>query len=161
MNFVVIGTDHRMQHSERGLEALIRAWLDQRYIEPLQAVAEEYSDDIGESIAQRIVRERKQHGIRWYNLDMTEDEKNAAGILKEQRARPASKNGVAFRLPSDDIREHAWVNKLVNSGSGTTFVICGYLHYEALVGKLQQRGHAVDKRVYLEAVPEIKFFTPM
>jgi hypothetical protein len=156
MNFVVIGTDHRMQGAEAGLEALIRAWLDQRYIEPLQAVAEEYSEDIGESIAQRIVQERKQDGMHWYNLDMTEDEKHAAGILKEQRARPASKNGVAFRLPSDDIREDAWVDKLVKSGSGTTLVICGYLHCQSLAGKLRKKGCAVDQRVYLETVPQIK-----
>jgi hypothetical protein len=158
VNFVVIGTDHRMQHSERGLEALLRAFLEQRYFEPLQAIAEEYSDDIGESIAQRIVQERKQHGMRWYNLDMTTDEKHDAGILEEQRARPAPKNGVTFRVPSDDVREDAWVEKLVNSALGTTLVICGYLHYEALVGKLRQKGHTVDKRVHLETVPEIKLW---
>src|SRR5450759_3872767 len=39
--------------------------------------------------------------------------------------------------------------KLINSASGTTLVICGYLHYESLVRKLREKGHTVDRRVYL------------
>jgi hypothetical protein len=154
MNFVVMGTDHRMQHSESGLEALIRAFLQLRYIEPLHGIAEEYSDNIGESIAQRIVKE--QDGLRWYNVDMTKEEKQAAGILEEQCARPASKDGVVFRLPSDDVREDAWVDKLLNFGSGTTLVICGYLHCQSLAVKLRHKGCAVDQRVYVEIVPQIR-----
>ena len=154
MNFVVIGTDHRMQQSESGLEALIRAFLRHRYIEPLQGIAEEYSEDIGESVAQRIVKERE--GLRWYNVDMTNEEKRIAGIQEEQRSRPAPKDGIVFRVPSDEIRENAWVDKLVSSGAGTTLVVCGYLHCESLVRKLRQKGCAVDQRVYLEVVPKIK-----
>jgi hypothetical protein len=154
MNFFVIGTDHRMQHSEAGLEALIRALLRQPYFEPLEAIAEEYSEGIGESIGQRVVEE--QDGLCWYNVDMTKEEKQVAGILEEQCARPAPKDGVVFRLPSDDLREDAWVDKLVKSGSGTTLVICGYLHCQSLAGKLRQKGCAVDQRVYLETVPQIK-----
>jgi hypothetical protein len=154
MNFVVIGTDHRMQHSEAGLEALIRAFLQERYIEPLQAIAEEYSEDLGQSIAQRIAKEHG--GLRWYNVDMTKQEKQVAGILDEQFSRPKPKDGVVFRLPSDDVREDAWIDKLLNSGSGTTLVICGYLHSQSLARKLQQKGCTVDQRIYLETVPHIK-----
>jgi hypothetical protein len=47
MNFVVIGTDHRMQNSEAGFEGLLRAWLSRQFFEPLGAIAEEYADAIG------------------------------------------------------------------------------------------------------------------
>jgi len=158
MNFVVIGTDHRMQHSEPGLEALLRTWLDHRYFEPLMAIAEEYHENIGgSSVAQRLAKERQ---LCWYNVDMTTEEKETAGILEEQRARPGMfQETITYRVPSDEIREEAWVGKLIEAATGTTLVVCGYLHFESLVQKLRARGHAVDKRVYLETVPTIKSAT--
>jgi uncharacterized protein YbaP (TraB family) len=88
---------------------------------------------------------------------MTIEEKQAAGILEEQLNRPGMFQEMsACRIPSDDIREEAWVEKLTSAASGTTLVICGYLHFEPLVQKLRARGHLVDKRVYLETVPTIR-----
>lgn len=155
MNFVVIGTDHRMQNSESGFEGLLRAWLDKTFIEPLVAIAEEYHEKIGvSSLAQRLA---KDHQLQWFNVDMTTEEKHKAGILEEQLSRPGMfQEAISYRLPSDDIRENAWVAKLTKASSGTVLVICGYLHFEALVQKLLARGHNVDKRVYLETVPVIK-----
>jgi hypothetical protein len=153
MNFVVIGTDHRLQNSECGLEGLLRALMGQQFLEPLDAVAEEYGEKIGESVGQRLALEK---GVRWYNVDMTTEEKCKTGILlEEQRSRP-TQGTIAFRIASDDVRENVWVEKLTQPGSGTKLVICGYLHLESLVGKLREKGHRVDKRVYLETVPEIK-----
>jgi len=154
LNFVVIGTDHRMQHSEAGFDGLLRAWLSIRYIEPLTAIAEEYHEAMGHSsVAQRLAEE---YGLHWYNLDMTVEEKQSAGILEEQRNRPRMfEEAIPVRVSSDDIRENAWVEKLIRSASGTTIAICGYLHYESLVAKLRQKGHSVDKRLYLETVPTI------
>jgi hypothetical protein len=83
MNFVVIGTDHRFQNSDCGLEGFLRAWLNQCFVEPLEAIAEEYCEKIGESVGQRLALER---GVRWYNVDMTTEEKCKAGILDEQRS---------------------------------------------------------------------------
>jgi hypothetical protein len=155
MNFVVIGTDHRMQNSEAGFEAILRAWLDRNYIVPLAAIAEEYHKDIGStSIGQRLAKERDLH---WYNFDMTTEEKQKVGILEEQLNRPGMfQDEICHRLPSDDIREDAWVEKLTELAVGTTLVICGYLHFESLVQKLRSKGHIVDKRVYLETVPTIQ-----
>ncbi len=154
MNFVVLGTDHRMQHSEPGFEALVRALANQRYFEPLTAIAEEYHDALSGSTAQRLAAERE---LSWYNLDMTTEEKYKAGILDEQYSRPKKfQEHVTVRVPSDNIREEHWVAKLTSFGSGTTLVICGYLHFEALVAKLRAKGHVVDKRVYLETVPDIE-----
>ena len=62
----------------------------------------------------------------------------------------------ALPIFSDDVREEAWVERLVMNASGTTIVICGYLHFESLAKKLRARGHTVDQRVYLETVPEIR-----
>jgi hypothetical protein len=152
-SFVVIGTDHRMQHSEPGLEGILRVWTSRQFFEPLAAIAEEYHEDIGDSIGQRLAAE---HGLRWYNVDMTTDEKLKAGIREEQVSRPKSTEAVAYRVPSDEVRENAWIEKLLGSGSETAIVICGYVHFEPLVRKLKEKGHAVDRRVYLESVPEIR-----
>jgi hypothetical protein len=155
MNFVVIGTDHRMQTSEPGFEGLLKGLLSQPYFEPLAAIAEEYHDNVGESSAQRLARE---HRLRWFNIDMTTEERSEAGILDEQSNRPGMfQDTVAYRVLSDDVREQAWVRKLLRGGDlGTMLVICGHLHFEALVLKLRAAGYAVDKRVYLETVPKIR-----
>jgi hypothetical protein len=155
MNFVVIGTDHRMQHSESGFEGLLRAWLNKQFIEPLIAIAEEYHQPVGDSsIAQKLA---KEYQLQWFNVEMTTEEKQTAGILQEQLNRPRMfEEAVSCRLPSDDVREEAWAAKLTTGSSGTILVICGYLHFEALVKKLKVAGHNVDKRVYLETVPVIK-----
>jgi len=144
-----------MQHSEPGFEGLLRAWLVRQYFEPLEAIAEEYHDSLGPSLGKRLAQD---HGLRWYNLDMTTDEKLKAGILNEQRSRPISQDSLAYRVPSDEVREAAWVEKLFSSGSitQTTLVICGYVHFDCLVARLREKGHSVDARVYLETVPEIR-----
>jgi hypothetical protein len=155
MNFIVIGTAHEFQNRDPGLEGILRAFLDQRYIERLMAIAEEFHQSIGDSsIAQRLASERS---LCWYNLDMTAEEKRDAGILQEQEKRGRMvQEGIAYRVPSDDVREDAWAAKLTRSAVGTTLVVCGYLHFEPLVQKLGARGHRVcDKRVYLYAVPTI------
>ena len=149
MNFVVIGTDHRFQNRERGLEGLLRGWLGQVFCEPLTAIAEEYHEDVGESIGQRLARE---FHLCWYNMDMTEEEKRRAGIYDEQDGRRKSDRN--RRVPSDEIREVAWTEKLTSPGPGTTLVICGYNHLEPLVRKLRGGGCTVDQRVYLETVPD-------
>ena len=151
--FVVIGTDHRMQNGEPGFEGLLRGLLGQRYFEPLTAVAEEYGNALGTSCAERLARE---HNLRWFNLDMTTEEKWKAGILEDQLNRPGMfQEGTTRRVASDEIRERAWVEKLEKLATGTTLIICGYLHFEPLVQKLRTSGHCVDKRVYLETVPTI------
>jgi hypothetical protein len=86
MNFVVIGTDHRLQSSEPGFEGLVGALLAQRYFEPLTIAAEECHDALGDSCAQRLALE---HSLRWFNLDRSTEEKSQAGILQEQMNRPA------------------------------------------------------------------------
>ncbi len=144
-----------MQNSDSGFEALVKALLEKDFFEPLTAIAEEFHEAIGSSsVAQRLAHDRQ---LRWYNVDMTTQEKHDAGILEDQMNRPGMFQGaITYRVRSDDIREEAWVKKLIEAASGTTLVICGYLHFEPLVQKLRARGHTVDKRVYLETVPTIK-----
>ena len=127
MNFIVIGTAHEFQNRDRGLEGILRAFLDEHYIEPLVGIAEEFHDAIGDSsLAQRLAFERH---LCWWNIDMTDREKTDAGILQEQEdRRKMEREGIAYRVPSDDTREDAWVEKLVRSASGTTLVLCGSPH---------------------------------
>jgi hypothetical protein len=65
MNFVVIGTDHRFQNREPGLHGLLTALCEVTYSDPLAAIAEEYHDKIGISVAQRIANDAD---LRWFNL---------------------------------------------------------------------------------------------
>jgi len=152
-SFFVIGTDHNFQERDLGFEGMLRALLLHNFLEPLIGIAEEYHEKIGYSIGQRLAREK---GLLWYNIDMTTEERHKAGILEDQFRRPISTEAIAYRVPSDDVRERAWIEKLISSGSGTTFVICGYVHFEVLVRKLCACGQTVDKRVYLDSVPEIR-----
>jgi len=142
-----------MQNSERGFEGMLRAWVSTPFTLPLVAIAEEYHDKIGNSIGQRLAAEL---GVRWYNIDMTTEERHKAGILEDQRSRPISTDDIAYRVPSDVVRERAWIEKLTSPASGTTIAICGYVHYGALVERLRADGHTVDGRVYLDCVPEIR-----
>jgi hypothetical protein len=155
LNFVVVATDHRFQENSPELEAILQSLARSRFIVPLGAFAEEYSERIGtESLAQKLA---KQLQIQWFNIDMTPQERFEAGILDAQSNRPGMfQSNVTYRIPSDDIREDAWVEKLVRSALGTTIVVCGYLHLESLAGKLRAKGHTVDQRIFLETVPEIR-----
>lgn len=155
LNFVVVGTDHRFQEKGPELEAILRSLARSRFIASLSAFAEEYSEQIGiESLAQKLAKELE---IRWFNIDMTTQERSEAGILEAQSNRPGMfQPNVTYRIPSDDIREDAWVEKLVRNTFGTTIVVCGYLHCESLARKLRAKGYTVDQRVFLETVPEIR-----
>jgi hypothetical protein len=154
MNFLVIGTDHGLQERDPGFEGLLRALVKINFIQPLAAVGEEFGRKMSEAtVARRVADEA---GLRWINIDMTLEEREEAGILQDQRSRPISTNRICTRVPSDDIREEEWVRRLTESGEGTTIVICGYLHFDALVEKLRSQEHTVDQRVYLETLPRIE-----
>lgn len=149
-----MGTDHRFQHSEQGLRAILQTWVELPFFEPLVAVAEEYNPKIGATtICQEIAAARCLH---WFNVDMSDEEKEEGGILEAQRNRPAPADGAHYRIPSDRIREEAWVGKLTSSKNGTIIVVCGYLHLDELVKRLRAEGHTILKRVYLENALEIR-----
>jgi hypothetical protein len=137
------------------LEAILQSLAGSRFVLPLGAVAEEYSERIGlETVAQRVAKRR---ALPWVNIDMTAQERLDAGIYEAQSNRPGMfQPNVTYRIPSDEIQENVWVEKLLRHASGTTIVVCGYLHFEALVKRLQNGGHTVDQRIYLETVPEIR-----
>jgi hypothetical protein len=98
-----------MQQSDRRLGGLLRAILEQQHLEPLNAIAEEYHENKATPVAQRLADE---HQLRWYNLDMTIQERQDAGILTEQLNRPSTfQSNVTYRLSADDVRESAWVEK--------------------------------------------------
>ncbi len=155
LNFVVVGTDHRFQENSPELEAILRSLARSRFIPTLGAFAEEYLERLGaESVAQRLA---KQLQIPWFNIDMTASERSEAGIYQAQSSRPGMfQANITYRIPSDEVREDAWLGKLVTNASGTMIVICGYLHFDSLTNKLRARGHMVDQRVFLETVPEIR-----
>ena len=156
MNFLVIGTDHELQERDPGLEGLLRALVEEKFIEPLTAIGEEFARKTSEITIAKSVADAA--GLRWFNIDMTLEERQEAGILEDLRSRPISTEKICSRVFSDDIREEEWVRRLTESEQGTIIVVCGYLHSDALLERLRSRGHTVDQRVYLQTIPQIKHF---
>jgi hypothetical protein len=154
LSFVVVGTDHGFQESCPELGAILESLARSRSGMPVGAIAEEYLEGVGaDTVAQKLAR---QLGVPWFSIEMTTQERLDAGILEAQSNRPGMfQQHISCRIPSDDLREEAWVSKLLSRSSGTTIVVCGYLHWAALVMKLRARGHTVDQRVFLETVPQI------
>jgi hypothetical protein len=169
MNFLVIGVNHGLQEYDLGFLGMLSGLLKNQRKDELVAIAEEYRGKPAESPICQLATER---GLNWYNVDMSDEEKKQAGISEDQQNRGPSggivtqekeqeimdyiEGNTAYRVPTDDIREQKWVEKLVSSEAGTTLVICGYVHFEPLVEKLRAKGCAVDTRVYLKTIPEIK-----
>jgi len=153
MTFEVIGTDHRFQLRDLGLQRLLESFFEMKYFAgPIQLIAEEWDEQWGKSAAHKIADE---HRIDWLSVDMAPEEKVEAGIADEQRTRRES--GRQVRVPSDEIREQAWIEKLETCGEKHVLVVCGYLHLDGLVRKLKMRGHETAQRVYLESVPDISY----
>src|SRR5229473_8617962 len=137
MTFEVIGTDHRFQQRDVGLQRLLESFFELKYYAgPIQLIAEEWDEQWGKSLAQKIAAE---HNIEWLSVDMTPGEKVAAGIAEEQRTRRES--GRQVKVPSDEIRVQAWMEKLEATGKNHVLVVCGYLHLDDLVRKLKMCGH--------------------
>ena len=99
MNFLVIGTDHGLQERDPGLEGLLRELAKLDFIEPLVAIGEEYGKKMGESSI--AARAANALSLRWFNIDMSLEERREAGIIEDQRSRPISTNTFCERVSSD------------------------------------------------------------
>jgi hypothetical protein len=82
--------------------------------------------------------------------------KDIASIAVELNAEYLEQSAPASQKISSLLTRLADTPAVTMPTSGTILIICGYLHFEALVQKLKVKGHSVDKRVYLETVPLIK-----
>lgn len=54
-----------MQNSEPGFQGLVSGLLRQEFFEPLEAIAEEFHEALGDSLAKRLTQKR---GLRWMRI---------------------------------------------------------------------------------------------
>jgi hypothetical protein len=103
------------------------------------------------TIARDIAGDR-QPAMSWHNIDMTDDERRAAGIFDEQRNRPGHADWsdmppswIRDRVPSDAVREDFFANRIIEAseGSGTAVVLLGIDHVLPVAEKLRAMGHTV------------------
>jgi len=149
MNAYVLGVEHGVQlHDPTGdLNRLIRSVLSK---ESFSLIAEEWSWDKHQVTAGgRVAGEL---GLDWLNMEMTEDQQNAAGILDVLKKRRPEFDDVAVRvyyeldpftrLPREDgIREDYWVEQIVSRRTaGDVFVMCGMLHLPHFTIRLRAAG---------------------
>jgi hypothetical protein len=95
----------------------------------------------------------KEPAIPWRNIDMTEDDRRAAGISDQLADRPERlvfgdgpmPERILDRVPSDAVREKFFVNRIVdeNHSDGTVLVLLGNEHVAPVKEKLSAIGHTV------------------
>ena len=92
MNMTILGTDHDLQHSDAGLKERIATLVESAQV---SLIGEEYTQN---SVAHQVADSR---GIRWISIDMTQQERNNAGIgnLDYRRFQYRMKNGLPEEIP--------------------------------------------------------------
>jgi hypothetical protein len=145
----VLGVEHAVQlHDHTGdLNRLIRSTLSKK---AFSLIAEEWSWNKHEiTVGHRVAGEL---GLEWLNMEMTEDQQEAAGILNMLKKRRPDFDEMAgriiyeidplTRLPKEDgIREDYWVEQILNARtSGDVFVMCGMLHLPHFTKRLRATG---------------------
>ncbi len=162
MHYIIVGTDHDLQEpdsADKGLEetiaAIIRAGGVVLIAEEVDADKE--VDTFGRQLSRKLIGEN-----RWLSIDMTDAQRQDAGIcaelaerrLPDFRKRPTSCPYRYFRR-ADGIRENFWLDRIeerceeLGVTEGTVIITCGYIHRPYLYEKATGRGHTASVAEYL------------
>jgi hypothetical protein len=96
---------------------------------------------------------QNEPAIPWQNIDMTDDERRAAGIFNVQWYRPGHPDWsemppswIQDRIPSDEVREDFFVSRILesNDSNGKVLVLLGNMHVTPVAEKLRAMGHNVS-----------------
>lgn len=172
MNILIISIDHSFQIVEeeidsaqlrtqkRALRELLQIYLAGHKV----AMIFEESSPSQVSIADRLAS-HNDPAILWHNINMTNDERQAAGILDALENRPVHlvpEGGtrrilIQDRIPEDVIRENFFVNKILEGtdSDGKILVLLGNMHVIPVAEKLRAMGHSVDLRDELMPIVHI------
>jgi hypothetical protein len=159
MDYVVVGTDHKLQRADSqdtGLRDLLQSIIASH---PVVLIAEEVktSEDV-RTFGRELIGEDK-----WLSIDMTTQQRKDAGIYEVLRSggpvrHPVTGNDVrgnVYHKKSEGIRETFWLGKIqgwckgAKVASGTVVVTCGHNHLKPLAEKIKAQGHSVIEREYL------------
>jgi hypothetical protein len=151
MKLIVLGTDHYLQPSDPGLKQCVDALVA---ADCVTLIGEEYTPM---SVAHQVAESK---GIQWIQIDMTEEERNRAGIgdllLRKFRHRANNfiDDEIAIYSPKGDgVREEYWLRKIEHQGDHVTaLLICGACHLRPVTTKAQARGHQVSHHFYPETL---------
>jgi hypothetical protein len=151
MDLIIIGTDHDLQDSDRGLKDLIAALSESHAV---ALIGEEHCWP-SLSVAQEVARSRE---IRWIQMDMDDAERSKAGIaqklLNRMQIRGYDAKGLPILPPryapkEDGMREQYWLDRIEEAWTGgSALVVCGCLHAAPLSEKAETRGHRIAAKLY-------------
>jgi hypothetical protein len=155
MNLIVLGTDHTFQYCDESLKELIAKLIESELV---ALIGEESTPN---SIANQVADSK---GIKWIPVDMTERERNDAGIgnlsLRRMRYRACRHlpDDVAIYAPKEDgVREAYWLTQLENEkAGGTVLLVCGAVHVRPLSEKAQNLGHQVTPLFFPDSLSELQ-----
>jgi hypothetical protein len=164
MNIFIISIDHSFQIVEeeidsaqlrtqkRALRELLQIYLAEHKV----AMIFEESSPSKVSIAHRLAS-HNDPSIPWHNINMTDDERQAANILDELKNRPYHyerepgnlvPSEILHRIPADFIREDFFINRILEAEDSDrdVLVLMGNMHVIPVAEKLRAMGHRVDLR---------------
>jgi pheromone shutdown protein TraB len=161
VNILIVSIDHRFQLVRSalampfdGLRDKLEALLQKKIEEGNVAfIGEEAAPNSNRpTIAQKLAAAHDPP-ILWQNIDMTEAERQSAGIHDALKNRPfhlewrgAEAVEILRRIPEDDMREEFMASKAIECAGRAEriVVLCGDMHTRALKQKFEKRGHSAD-----------------
>ena len=166
MNIWIVAIDHKLQLTRRPddspklredkdkLEAILKSGIPARGI---QFIGEEAKQ--GEQTIAMDLGRLRDPAIAWNNIDMTNAERDAAGISEALKHRPGHPDHqtmsywIECRIPEDEVREDYFISQaLRHAGQAQSILmLIGDLHVDAVAGKLERMGHYVT--TYHELFP--------
>lgn len=155
---IILGTDHKLQPSDSGLKQKVESLIRENGV---SLIAEEVdADHLSQvkSVAKDIA-EASRGQIAWLSIDMTSDQRRAAGIYDRLCIRPIPLLDLTTGLGSeqrvylkhaDGIREEFWLAQIKQAKpSNSVLIICGDMHVDFLADKAMGLGWRVTKDRYL------------
>ncbi len=170
MNILIISIDHSFQIVEEEIDSAQLRTQKRALHEFLQiylaghkvAMIFEESSPSKVSIANRLASQNDP-SIPWRNINMTDDERQAANILDKLKNRPYHyerepgnlvPSEILHRIPADFIREDFFINRILEAedSGGDVLVLMGNMHVMPVTEKLRMMGHTVIFREELFSI---------
>lgn len=156
MDFWIVAIDHGLQLQRAAtdstktkaqkdqLEALLKAEIPRRQV---RFIGEESKQ--GEVTIASALADAADPKIPWKNIDMTDPERDAAGITEALKHRPGHpdhdtmQTWIESRIPEDEIREDFFIDRTLKHAGGaqSVLMLLGDMHVDAVSEKLRKMGH--------------------
>jgi hypothetical protein len=159
MDFWIVAIDHGLQLQQAAsdssktkaqkdqLEALLKAEIPRRQV---RFIGEESRQ--GEVTIASALADAADPTIPWRNIDMTDADRDAAGIMEALKHRPGHPDQdtmqiwIESRIPEDNIRETFFIDQTMKHAAEaqSILMLLGDMHVDAVADKLRRMGHRVS-----------------